>query len=77
MKSLLWIAISIFIIIVAWPVFVFLFIVAMALILFSPKRVMVFRPGQRSTSDPSQTNPNSNVIDVEADVTIIEEEQNS
>jgi hypothetical protein len=64
--------ISIIILIVAWPVFVFLFLVALVLLLFAPKRVMVFRP----QSQPKSERPyNDQIIDVEADVTIIEEEE--
>lgn len=73
MKALLWIIISIGILIVAWPFFVFLLLVALVMMLFSPKRVMVFRPQQRPTNQTHE-NINNEVIDVEADVTIIDED---
>lgn len=75
MKLLLWVIVSIFIIIVAWPIFVFLFILFIAMFLLSPKRVMVFRPQSSAQNQQKPTfQPHDNVIDVEADVTIIEDE---
>lgn len=75
MKLLLWIVATIFIIIVAWPIFVFLLLLFIAFFLFSPKRVMVFRPqASPQTVHKPTFQPNDNVIDVEADVTIIEDE---
>lgn len=73
MKALLWIIVSIGILIVAWPFFVFLLFVAIVMMLFSPKRIMVFRPQQRP-SNHTQENINNEVIDVDADVTIIDED---
>jgi hypothetical protein len=72
MSSILWIVVSIIILIVAWPLFLFLIVLALGVLLFSPKRVMVFRPQSRPTSNRPQ---NDQIIDVEADVTIIEEEE--
>jgi hypothetical protein len=73
MKSLLWIILSIVILIVAWPFFVFLLVVAIVLMLFAPKRVMVFKPQQRP-SHQTHENIGNEVIDVDADVTIIDED---
>lgn len=73
MKSLLWIIAAIIILIVAWPFFVFLLFVAIVMMLLSPKRVMVFRP-QQKPSNQSNDSINNEVIDVEADVTIIDED---
>lgn len=73
MKSLLWIMASIIILIVAWPFFVFMLLIALLLLLFSPKRVMIFRPQQKQSHQTHNTIKNE-VIDVEADVTILDEE---
>lgn len=73
MKSLFWIIVSIIILYYAWPFFVFLFLVAIVMMLLSPKRVMVFRP-QQKPNQQSRDSINNEVIDVEADVTIIDEE---
>jgi hypothetical protein len=70
MRSILWIVASIIILIVAWPVFLFLILLAIAMFIFAPKRVMVFRP--QSTKTQSQPH-NDQIIDVEAEVTILEE----
>jgi hypothetical protein len=71
MRSILWIVVSIIILIVAWPLFLFLIVLAIGMLLFAPKRVMVFRPqsNPRTQSQPH----NDQIIDVEADVTILEE----
>ena len=78
MRQLLWIVASIIILIIAWPVFLFLLVLMIALLLFSPKRVMVFRPQPRPTNHESTSfQSNANVIDVEAEVTIIDDENKS
>jgi hypothetical protein len=73
MKSLFWIIVSIIIIYYAWPFFVFLFLVAIVMMLLSPKRVMVFKPQPKPTHQ-THDRVNNEVIDVDADVTIIDEE---
>lgn len=73
MKALFWIIVSIIILFYAWPFFVFLFLVSIVMMLLSPKRVMVFRP-QSKPNQQSHDSINNEVIDVEADVTIIDED---
>lgn len=70
MRSIVWIVVSIIILIVFWPLFLFLIVLAIGMWLFAPKRVMVFRP--QSTNKQSQPH-NDQIIDVEAEVTILEE----